>query len=62
MPHDYSITVRWTKGADIQHGSYELTGDLPELLERAYEKAIEDGKDIFDPERIDVTVIPRSPL
>ena len=60
MPRDYSITVRWTKGADIQHGTYELNGDLPELLQRAYEKAIEEGKDIFNPERIDITLIPRS--
>jgi hypothetical protein len=62
MPRDYSITVRWTKGSDVQHGTYELTGDLPGLLEHAYEKAIEDGKDIFEPERIDITAVPKSPL
>jgi hypothetical protein len=62
MAHDYSITVRWTKGDDIQHGTYELTGDLPALLEQAYEKAIADGKDIFEPERIDISAIPRSQL
>jgi hypothetical protein len=62
MTRDYAITVRWTKGSDVQQGTYELSGELPDLLERAYERAIEDGKDIFEPERIDISAIPKSPL
>ena len=43
MPRDYSITVRWTKGSDIQHGTYEISGELPDVPEQAYEKAIGEG-------------------
>jgi hypothetical protein len=60
MPNDYSISVRWAKGSDVQLGTYELSGDLPALLEQAYEKSIEEGKSIFEPERIDISAVPKS--
>ena len=60
MPRDYSISVRWAKGSDVQLGTYELSGDLPAVLQQAYEKSIEEGQSIFEPERIDIGVVPKS--
>ena len=60
MALDYSITVRWTKGSDVQLGTYELSGELPRLFEEAYEKSISEGKAIYAPERIDISAVPRS--
>jgi hypothetical protein len=62
MTRDYYITVRWTKGSDVQLGTYELSGEMPRLFEEAYEKSIGEGKAIYDPERIDFSAIPRSAL
>jgi hypothetical protein len=59
MPHDYSISVRWAKGSDVQLGTYELSGDLSKLLEEAYEKSIEEGKSIFEPDRVDISAVPK---
>jgi hypothetical protein len=59
MPSDYSISVRWAKGDDVQLGTYELSGDLPKLLEQAYEKSIEEGKSIFEPDRVDISAVPK---
>jgi hypothetical protein len=58
MPHDYSISVRWAKGSDVQLGTYELSGELPKLLEQAYEKSIEAGDSLFEPDRVDISVVP----
>jgi hypothetical protein len=60
MACDYSVTVRWTKGSDVQSGTYELSGELPRLFEEAYEKSIGEGKAIYDPERIDISAVPKS--
>ena len=43
MQHDYSISVRWAKGNDVQLGTYELSGNLSELVGQAYEKSIKEG-------------------
>jgi hypothetical protein len=59
MQHDYSISVRWAKGSDVQLGTYELSGDLSELVGQAYERSVEEGKSIFEPERIDISVVPK---
>jgi hypothetical protein len=60
MSSDYSITVRWTKGSDVQLGTYDLVGELPRLLEEAFQKSIGDGEAIYDPERIDISAVPKS--
>jgi hypothetical protein len=58
MQRDYSISVRWTKDSDVQLGTYELSGELPKLLEQAYEKSIEAGDSLFEPDRVDISVVP----
>jgi hypothetical protein len=58
MQRDYAISVRWTKDSDVQLGTYELSGELPKLLEQAYEKSIEAGDSLFEPDRVDISVVP----
>ena len=59
MSHDYTVTVRWAKGSDIQLGTYELSGELPRLYEEAYQRSIAEGKAIYNPERIDISAVPK---
>ena len=60
MLRDYSITVRWTKDGDVQYGTYDIGGELPQLFEEVYEKSISDGKAIYAPEQIEISVVPKS--
>jgi hypothetical protein len=57
MTRDYSIAVRWAKGSEVQLGTYELSGDLAKLFEQAYEKSIEDGTSLFEPDRVDISAV-----
>ena len=57
MSRNYSVTVRWTKGSDVQVGTYELSGELPRLYEEAYHKSIGDGKAVYDPDRIEISAV-----
>jgi hypothetical protein len=59
MPRDYSVTVRWTRGSDIQDATFELSGELPRLFEEAFEKSIGEGKAVYDPERIEISAVLR---